>query len=651
MSLLVWLPMTGHLNNQGLLGGGYFNNKLWCNSITNYGATISDNGVFGKCYDFTTSQYIQISGLPFSNLKTASISFWIKLPTNEGNWLPFTGQTTSYYIMATAHGTGVFYHQNISGTKTIYMDGNVVTAPQHDGNWHHYCIIDVNFSSWTNFYINYFGSTSSVWNWNGSFCDLRIYDHVLSVKEIKELSKGLALHYPLNDPNINSYTNLVSNETNYPGVSPSFYNGATGVYGYGNSNVYRTSIIDENYPEKKIVKVYCSTETASINPYVYFLNFSPGTIGVSKTISFDIYPHSPNKTNGVLYFYTYSSDLCDSTICNETTGQKGSCLNSSTTLAISLIQDKWNHIICTITKTVDNTNNGWGFCPVVNANYTSNGTDYWLFKDVQITTTKSEMPYIYPQTSNIMTTSVFDNSGHNIDGTVYGNIYVNENSPRYKRSYQVIDNGYIIYPLPHLQVFTYSLWFKRNRISHSNREMIGTGWYGTSIELNPNNTLTFKTYTNTEFNVVSLITFTSTDTWYHLCLTRNLSGDIRIYVNGVFDNGRTHENSNQINYTSYNAELFRYSNESYQFQGSISDFRIYGTVLSNDDILALYNKAGYIDNISDICSYEFDEIETSKVNVNKNGILTSNNIVEPDSISNASFNNSGIANSKNFYEI
>ena len=37
---------------------------------------------------------------------------------------------------------------------------------------------------------------------SGNLNDLRIYNHVLSEKEIKELSKGLILHYPMDDPHL-----------------------------------------------------------------------------------------------------------------------------------------------------------------------------------------------------------------------------------------------------------------------------------------------------------------------------------------------------------------------------------------------------------------------------------------------------------------
>ena len=202
-----------------------------------------------------------------------------------------------------------------------------------------------------------------------------------------------------------------------------------------------------------------------------------------------------------------------------------------------------------------------------------------------------------------------DSSGYafnSISGT-YG-LTINNNSKRYLRSTEVKTNGRIVYPYPWLQEFSYSLWFKRNRVSQSNREMLGTGWYGISMELNSNNTLTFRHYLNSSgtWDVISTTTFTSTTDWYHIVLTRNASGVSKIYVNGVLDKSGT--NANTINYTSSTAELFTYSNTSYQFQGCLSDFRIYATALAESDILDLYKTSGMIDNLHNAEFFEFDEV-------------------------------------------
>ena len=54
----------------------------------------------------------------------------------------------------------------------------------------------------------YYGN---IYPYYGSLNDFRIYDHCLSPKEVKEIAKGLVLHYPLNDRYIENTTNLFGN--------------------------------------------------------------------------------------------------------------------------------------------------------------------------------------------------------------------------------------------------------------------------------------------------------------------------------------------------------------------------------------------------------------------------------------------------------
>ena len=99
---------------------------------------------------------------------------------------------TWYHIAVTFQGTNI----------KIYLNGNLVktvtSAASIGGHTLNY---------------NYLGKS----NWsqdallNGSLNDFRIYDHCLSAKEVKELAKGLVLHYRLAGP---GQSNLMPNTSN-----------------------------------------------------------------------------------------------------------------------------------------------------------------------------------------------------------------------------------------------------------------------------------------------------------------------------------------------------------------------------------------------------------------------------------------------------
>jgi hypothetical protein len=152
---------------------------------------ISDSKIGGGAYYFKgTGDHIRIGNMgSLAGLTNCTISFWRKNAATITHWLPFVGQSGSYYIMATSGGTGAFYHANIgSSTLTIYKDGvnmGASATPFTDTTtWHHYVIKNVNLSAWTDFKISGYGD---VWNCEGSFDDIRIYNTLLSDEDVLEL--------------------------------------------------------------------------------------------------------------------------------------------------------------------------------------------------------------------------------------------------------------------------------------------------------------------------------------------------------------------------------------------------------------------------------------------------------------------------------
>ncbi len=213
MSLQVWLPLNGNLNNQGL-------SEV---TITNSGATVSTSGKIGSCYrcgvmyanDFTL------------NTEEFSVCYWVKyvwIGPHNSYVVSLNNSTSSdYQFMVGSLGNGT----DNSATST-YLRINAAlsgTIPIPVGEWHHCCAtwegttvslyvdgvfdkkitgVAVN-SGATHLGINCRSNSTSgsgVSSTGSSelyLNDVRIYDHCLSAKEVKEISKGLVCHYKLDN--------------------------------------------------------------------------------------------------------------------------------------------------------------------------------------------------------------------------------------------------------------------------------------------------------------------------------------------------------------------------------------------------------------------------------------------------------------------
>ena len=116
------------------------------------------------------------------------------------------------------------------GKASLYLDGVLIntitaTAPYQ--------------SSATNLTIGRETYASGYFSFNGDICDVRIYDHALSIKEVKELSKALMIHYTFNDAYAEPVNNIDSNNTamiskTITGSGLSTSSTSVGVYSFGN---------------------------------------------------------------------------------------------------------------------------------------------------------------------------------------------------------------------------------------------------------------------------------------------------------------------------------------------------------------------------------------------------------------------------------
>lgn len=206
MSLQVWLPLNGDLKNKGLANVTITNNG---------GDPVYDSGKIWNGLVCNGSKNWKINGITLGS--EVSIAWWSKTETNK---------KMAWVLESTASDRLNIYENNVyllntgdsSNNPFKNSSGNNISV-LHDGLWHHFVVTFG--SSVSKLYIDgvYQGTaltfkdpacTNSIiklagdyggghsYDWNGMLNDFRVYDNCLSPLEVKELSRGLLLHFKLN---------------------------------------------------------------------------------------------------------------------------------------------------------------------------------------------------------------------------------------------------------------------------------------------------------------------------------------------------------------------------------------------------------------------------------------------------------------------
>lgn len=272
MSLIMHLPLNGNLDNYGV-------NK---SVFTNNNCTIDNTGKTGKCYSFNgssstiTSPYL----MGLSGDVEFTISFWFYW--NSSSWNGDYPAIIYNNSFASGRGISVIMHGGKVDVDFIdyrYEMNDVLNVKQ----WYH-VIVTKNkgpINSTTNIYINGnkvagTGNTSKVPNiidgsiilgrlndsssryFSGKLNDVRIYDNVLSLKEIKELYKTCVVHYSFNS----EYAEYVNNLLPNMGIST----GSVSTAGWYNN---QSATITNDVMSGGISCIKCKSEQSSSTPGMY----------------------------------------------------------------------------------------------------------------------------------------------------------------------------------------------------------------------------------------------------------------------------------------------------------------------------------------------------------------------------------------------
>lgn len=639
MALQVWLPLNGDCKNKGANG----------NIIMTPGTSVTytDDGKLGKCLSCNGSAQETV----YDNNRFADLNY-----TDNFSWTlwinpVYTGTTSQWaFTVGRADMPGYGYGiQCASSTECRVMFGNLgYNIPTKSGEWTH--VAFVKNGDIITIYINgvlnrtatfsgtlptyesgcglgvgcfYYASGSKIYPFYGKLNDLRIYDHCLSPKEVKEIAQGLVLHYKLNDPltGVVFYDYLQSTGTQWID---------TGVKGYMN----HTYEVDFQQTDTGNYRIWGVLGQSSYIGYNMSLTYGDGWIARWNSTSngqayislgaINTNRHIFKVMNGQCYFDNVNKGTSTSHNSNFSIDNNLFLFTINPANATPSSNSK-----CKIYSYKDIDLNGRLIRHMVPCTY--NGiAGMWDKVENKFYGNSGTGTFTLGSQLSI-TSDIIDSSGYNNNGTITGNLTLSDDTPRYNSSTVFDGSNSIIKGTLNLSTdykYTASFWIKPKikptgtqwifAIGSGNNHQFGCYVNGSSINTQVGGTVA--SATSVWSNQINA------DTLYHIAVVSD-GENVTVYVNGIMLGTRS-KNGTTTGTILWIGQRFG-SPGNYNFNGLLSDFRIYSTALSEDDVLQLYRVGASIDNMGNIHSYEFDESESNCIE--KTGV-SNFNIKEQDTI-------------------
>lgn len=589
MSLQVWLPLNGDLHNQGLSP---------ITSITNTPVYKTPGKISNSALNLSTR--ITFTCPALENLKTFSIAFWgiaqnsDTLTTNWQDLMGFTdvssGGTTGTFRWETtyASSSGIHWHDNTTNALVNGSHNHITVKEQ----WVHCCVVFDNIAGKIYSYDNgvltqththaggsfnttgtfYLGETNNI---EGMIQDVRIYDHALSEKEVEEIAKGLVLHYKLDNN------------------------------GCGNENLYTGSY---DFSGTWVNKVHWTDDT---NTYHGFLvkKRSSAWGGLAQNITCSL-----NDIFTISFWAKVDSggniqSIHRSNLGNVTTGLTILGGNfSSSTIWVQNAENgmQWKRYWATVQIiSSDITYLQWRIeNSVADKNLYICG--FKLEKGTVATSwcpAKTDALYSLYATND---TTVYDSSGYGNNGTIVGSLETATPSPRYSCAMKFNGNTSCI-KIPYNEInpdriFTVNLWFHKDALGSKTCETLFGGPSGFEMDTRAGASTTLSLYMASVRGGNAFSPFNLNE-WYMVTMVRNGTNEM-YYING--------ELKKTIEAKSMPSGQYRIgawaSDTGQNYYGDMSDFRIYATALTPEQIKELYNTSMSIDNNGNIHARELVEL-------------------------------------------
>lgn len=678
MSLQVWLPC----NTTTLQTRGFFD--VPTSNWTSGQYTITTGGVIGRCLKTGASANMNTTYTPDLNTSSFSFGGWFKFVKSEIEPKVIDKAWTSAYNSCTGNLIGndsygglgliwqtnnmysssnVFSYINVRAHLRTPTASNTTSAYQLSfDTWTHIFVVWNNSSRVLSLYINgelinsvtvaaYSDAVSrtiyinygAIYSGNGFAVslpcyidDIRIYDDALSPLEIKELSQALVCHYKLDDPMIESTTNLVT--TVCPSGGNQTWGGHTTTWTVYDNTLY--SIL----PISKYIKAdvtYSGSNAGGAYRDIQKVTVSPSTLYTYSAYikTSDNFAYVPNAN--FLYRVEYPGTPASP-------GTKISEAGCYSTANRTYIGNGWYRCWGSFT-TSSTTNMVYLYTYIYpNKNYT------YMIGGWQLEQVDHMTPYVYgTRTSDLVCT---DSSGYGNDMVFSsGDIKTVSDSARYNRSTDFTNTQYAIAKdeiltnsgyLP-TDAITVNIWINMSSWGNPISCTEGGGW---NIEQS-NSKLQFPVYISGvgyKTALSGVLYSTLLNAWHMITGTCD-KDNVKIYIDGELKGTTAKESTNPIAYAScclvLAAEAAGTTPGNTKYTGKLSDVRIYGTALSADDILKLYNVGHKIANNSfggivkdELHTYKLLEMEDNatlnKVQLNRNGVARASGMsVNPNMLS------------------
>lgn len=581
MSLRFWTPLIGDLHNQGLddvqfsnptpdwtndgkIGKAFISNgktatvnipSLNASVATTVGSTEQSGEIRRFTFSFwarvlNTNTHANYSTTISFGLYTKSKSDYGSVETNTEFWLQRDTNTS-------ANNTSALYWTYYNQSNVVYNSGT--SSP--DDRWHLYTI------TCDGEYFRYYrdGSAAtayklsdylskyrlignlSIGNANSQVYlnDVRIYDHCLSQQEVKEISKGLCVHYTLGSESVYEAT------TNYASGTWSSYTSYWTIQSQDRNNL----VLKKN------------TSSSSSTVALYNSNIQNNmTAGETWTMSCYLYKNgSPYKTSANVNT-TYTDHATRISSISRDDGF------FSVTFSVVAKTNQVFHIAM-----FDSCSDG----------------QLVEIRAIQFEKKDRSTQYVDGTRS---TGIVYDSSGYSRNGTISGNLSIDSNTPRYNKAIQfpASSASTITTPLSiDNSAWTIAFWEKCDwtNTETSNAYIL----YSQRIRIlkysNTGRMMLAFFYKNSEGTQTAATPYfmdtVGTDTsWKYFVAT--FDGQVvKLYLDGTYVEQRTLPSGFQLYNITGNLVLNYNTTET--ISKSLSDFRIYATALSSTDIQELYN--------------------------------------------------------------